>query len=166
MTPGGGVTARIELVESLPAESLDGIEAFSHAEVVYYFDRVPDAEVERGARHPRGNTAWPKVGIFAQRGKGRPNRLGVTIVEIIRREGRVLTRRRTRRCRRDAGPRHQARYGRVPAPDASTAAGVVARVDAELLGLISVLGLKQRHGPGLGPGRGTTSPCPASRRSP
>jgi hypothetical protein len=64
----GGVTARIELVESLPAESLDGIEAFSHAEVVYYFDRVPDAEVERGARHPRGNTAWPKVGICAQRG--------------------------------------------------------------------------------------------------
>jgi len=71
----GGVTARIELVESLPAESLDGIEAFSHAEVVYYFDRVPDAEVERGARHPRGNTAWPKVGIFA----------------VVRREGRTLT---------------------------------------------------------------------------
>ena len=87
----GGVTARIELVESLPAESLDGIEAFSHAEVVNYFDRVPDAEVERGARHPRGNTAWPKVGIFAQRGKGRPNRLGVTIVEVVRREGRTLT---------------------------------------------------------------------------
>ena len=87
----GGVMAWIELVESLPPESLDGIEAFSHAEVVYYFDRVPDAEVERGARHPRGNTAWPKVGIFAQRGKGRPNRLGVTIVEVVRREGRTLT---------------------------------------------------------------------------
>src|ERR1051326_1153831 len=87
----GGVTTRIEPVESLPAESLDGIEAFSHAEVVYYFDRVPDAEVERGARHPRGNTAWPKVGIFAQRGKGRPNRLGVTIVEVISRQGRALT---------------------------------------------------------------------------
>jgi tRNA-Thr(GGU) m(6)t(6)A37 methyltransferase TsaA len=87
----GSVTARIELDESLPAESLAGIEAFSHAEVVYHFDRVPDVEVERGARHPRGNTAWPKVGIFAQRGKGRPNRLGVTIVEIVEREGRVLT---------------------------------------------------------------------------
>ena len=49
----GTVTARIELVESLPAESPDGIEAFSHAEVVYYFYRVPDG----GARHPRGNTA-------------------------------------------------------------------------------------------------------------
>src|SRR5262249_33552606 len=72
----GSVVARIQLVESLPAESLEGIEAFSHAEVVFYFDRVPDPEVEPGARHPCGNTAWPKVGIFAQRSKGRPNRLG------------------------------------------------------------------------------------------
>jgi len=87
----GGVTARIEPDESLPAESLAGIEAFSHAEVVYHFDRVPDSEVERGARHPRGNTAWPKVGIFAQRRKGRPNRPGATIVEIVGRAGRVLT---------------------------------------------------------------------------
>jgi tRNA (Thr-GGU) A37 N-methylase len=85
------VTARIELDESLPAESLAGIEDFSHAEVLYHFDRVPDSEVERGARHPRGNRAWPKVGIFAQRGKGRPNRLGVAIVEFVGREGRVLT---------------------------------------------------------------------------
>ena len=87
----GGVTARIEPDESLPAESLAGIEAFSHAEVVYHFDRVSDSEVERGARHPRGNTAWPKVGIFAQRRKGRPNRPGATIVEIVGRAGRVLT---------------------------------------------------------------------------
>jgi tRNA (Thr-GGU) A37 N-methylase len=34
---------------------------------------------------------WPRVGIFAQRGKGRPNRLGATIVEVVSREGRVLT---------------------------------------------------------------------------
>jgi len=31
------------------------------------------------------------VGIFAQRGKDRPNRLGTTIAEIKGREGRVLT---------------------------------------------------------------------------
>jgi tRNA (Thr-GGU) A37 N-methylase len=31
------------------------------------------------------------VGIFAQRGKGRPNRLGVTIVAVVGRVGRVLT---------------------------------------------------------------------------
>jgi tRNA-Thr(GGU) m(6)t(6)A37 methyltransferase TsaA len=87
----GGVRARIELDESFAAECLDGIEAFSHAEVLFHFDRVPETAVERGARHPRGNQAWPCVGIFAQRGKNRPNRLGSSIVEIAGREGRVLT---------------------------------------------------------------------------
>ena len=44
----------------------------------------------RGARHPRGNAAWPRVGILAQRGKDRPNRIGSTVVRILGREGRVL----------------------------------------------------------------------------
>ena len=87
----GGVRARIELDESFAPECLEGIEGFSHAEVLFHFDRVPESAVERGARHPRGNQAWPRVGIFAQRGKNRPNRLGSTIVEIAGREGRVLT---------------------------------------------------------------------------
>jgi tRNA-Thr(GGU) m(6)t(6)A37 methyltransferase TsaA len=85
------VPARIELRPDLPAEALDGIEEFSHAEIVYHFDRVAESAIERGARHPRGNRAWPRVGIFAQRAKDRPNRLGVTVVQIVKREGRVLT---------------------------------------------------------------------------
>jgi len=87
----GDVTARIELSETFGPEALDGLEQFSHAEVIFHFDRVPESAVERGTRHPRGNQAWPRVGIFAQRAKDRPNRLGTTIVEIARREGRVLT---------------------------------------------------------------------------
>ena len=84
------VAARIELRSDVPAESLDGIEEFSHAEIVYHFDRVADSAIERGARHPRGNRAWPRVGIFAQRAKDRPNRIGSTICRIRRREGRRL----------------------------------------------------------------------------
>ena len=87
----GGVTARIELAEKFPPEALEGLEEFSHAEILFQFDRVAEPAVERGTRHPRGNRAWPRVGIFAQRGKARPNRLGSTIVEIKGREGRVLT---------------------------------------------------------------------------
>jgi tRNA-Thr(GGU) m(6)t(6)A37 methyltransferase TsaA len=87
----GDVRAEIELGDGFSAESLDGIEEFSHAEIVFHFDRVAESAVERGARHPRGNPAWPRVGIFAQRGKDRPNRLGTTIVEIAGREGRVIT---------------------------------------------------------------------------
>jgi tRNA-Thr(GGU) m(6)t(6)A37 methyltransferase TsaA len=84
------VPARIEVSASLPPECLEGIEAFSHLEVLYLFHRVDEAAVERGARHPRGNAAWPRVGIFAQRGKDRPNRLGSTVVRLLRREERTL----------------------------------------------------------------------------
>jgi tRNA-Thr(GGU) m(6)t(6)A37 methyltransferase TsaA len=86
----GGSHATIELAAHIPAESLDGIEGFSHAEVIFFFDRADESSIVTGARHPRGNTAWPRVGIFAQRGKARPNRLGATIVEIERRDGRTL----------------------------------------------------------------------------
>ena len=86
----GAVLSRIELVDALNEDSLLGLEAFSHAEVLFHFDRVQEANVVRGARHPRGNKSWPLVGIFAQRGKDRPNRLGSTIVEIVGRQGRSL----------------------------------------------------------------------------
>ena len=84
------VPAAIELGAGFDAVALDGLEAFSHAEIVYHFDRVEPTAIERGARHPRGNPRWPRVGIFAQRAKDRPNRLGVTVVAITGREGRVL----------------------------------------------------------------------------
>jgi tRNA-Thr(GGU) m(6)t(6)A37 methyltransferase TsaA len=86
----GDVRARIELVDGVPASALDGLEDFSHAEVIFVFDRVDEEKVERGTRHPRGNPAWPRVGILAQRAKDRPNRLGSTIVEIAGRVGRTL----------------------------------------------------------------------------
>ena len=54
---------------------------------MYVFDRVDPGKIERGARHPRNNPAWPKVGIFAQRGKNRPNRIGTTICRVERVEG-------------------------------------------------------------------------------
>jgi tRNA (adenine37-N6)-methyltransferase len=82
--------ASIEIDADLPAECLDGIESFSHAEVIFVFDRVDEARVERGARHPRGRADWPRIGIFTQRAKDRPNRLGATIVEILSRSGRTL----------------------------------------------------------------------------
>ncbi len=68
-------------------DSLLGLADFSHAEVIFVFDRVTDEEITTTARHPRGRTDWPKVGIFAQRGKNRPNRLGVTVCSIVAVEG-------------------------------------------------------------------------------
>lgn len=86
----GEVVSIIELDASLPEESLHGLENFSHAEIIYHFHLVPNEKIETGARHPRNNTAWAKVGIFSQRGKNRPNRLGSTIVKVLKREDRHL----------------------------------------------------------------------------
>jgi tRNA-Thr(GGU) m(6)t(6)A37 methyltransferase TsaA len=86
----GGQATIVELRPDVPAESLDGIEEFSHAEILFFFDRLPAESARFGARHPRGNASWPTVGIFAQRAKARPNRLGATIVRIAGRRGRAL----------------------------------------------------------------------------
>ena len=64
-------------------DALAGLGDFSHIEVVFVFDRVSNDKIVSGARHPRGNKDWPKVGIFAQRGKNRPNRIGVTVCRLI-----------------------------------------------------------------------------------
>jgi len=70
--------------------ALAGLDAFSHAEIIFVFDRVGDDEIVSGARHPRGREDWPKIGIFAQRGKNRPNRIGVTVCRIVSVSGRRL----------------------------------------------------------------------------
>lgn len=79
-------TIRLEAARFGP-EALYGLDAFSHIEVVFHFDRVSPERVETGARHPRGNEEWPLVGIFAQRGKNRPNRLGVSRCVLLRVDG-------------------------------------------------------------------------------
>ena len=72
------------------ADALQGLEGFSHVEVLYVFDRVSEADVTSGARHPRGRADWPRIGIFAQRGKNRPNRIGATICRVVSVEGAQL----------------------------------------------------------------------------
>lgn len=68
-------------------EALAGLEGFSHVEVVFMFDRLPESEVVTGARRPRGREDWPLVGVFAQRGRNRPNRLGVSVARLLSVEG-------------------------------------------------------------------------------
>jgi tRNA (Thr-GGU) A37 N-methylase len=71
-------------------EALIGLDGFSHVEVIFLFHRADPTKVETGARHPRGNPDWPRVGIFAQRGKDRPNMLGSTIARVLRVEGTAV----------------------------------------------------------------------------
>ena len=62
------VNSSIELdLSRLGEDATKELFRFSHVEVVFVFDRVDPDTVELGARHPRGNTNWPTVGILAQR---------------------------------------------------------------------------------------------------
>jgi len=88
----GAVQSTIVLDAALlGTDATAGLAGFSHIEVVFVFDRVGDDEIERGARHPRGRTDWPEIGILAQRAKGRPNRLGVTTCALVAVDGLELT---------------------------------------------------------------------------
>ena len=84
----GASRARLELDPSrFTPDALAGLADFSHAEIIFQFDRVPDEKIETGARRPRGRADWPLVGIFAQRGKNRPNRIGLCTCRIVAVEG-------------------------------------------------------------------------------
>jgi tRNA (adenine37-N6)-methyltransferase len=63
---------------------------FSHAEIIFMFHLA----AERAAyqpRRPRGRPDLPEVGVFADRGPRRPNRIGATICQILTVTGRQLT---------------------------------------------------------------------------
>jgi tRNA-Thr(GGU) m(6)t(6)A37 methyltransferase TsaA len=80
----GGNRSRIELdAARFGREALAGIEDLSHIEVLFHFHLDADEPVETGARHPRGRADWPKVGIFAQRGRMRPNRIGLSTCRVV-----------------------------------------------------------------------------------
>ncbi|MFD7707379.1 SAM-dependent methyltransferase [Streptomyces sp. NPDC059785] len=68
-------------------DALLALDSFSHLEVVFHFHRVPPHKVQEGARHPRNNPDWPLAGIFAQRGKNRPNRIGVSRCRLVKADG-------------------------------------------------------------------------------
>ena len=86
----GGQMAEIRLADHIDPSSLQGIEAFSHVEILFLFHAVAPTKLVYGARHPRNNPDWPQVGIFAQRAKGRPNRIGSTICRVSGVEGGTL----------------------------------------------------------------------------
>lgn len=85
----GSENFEIILADHLPEEALNGIDEFSHLEIVYFFHLVNEKDIVFSGR-PRGNPDYPETGIFAQRRKDRPNRIGLTTVELLQHKGRVL----------------------------------------------------------------------------
>jgi tRNA-Thr(GGU) m(6)t(6)A37 methyltransferase TsaA len=80
----GAVEAVIRLEPTrFENDAVAGLEDFSHLCMVFQFHLVEESDVVTGARHPRGNPSWPRVGMFAQRAKMRPNRLGVSNCALL-----------------------------------------------------------------------------------
>lgn len=80
----------IVLANDIPEVALLNISLFSHLEIIYFFNKVKAEEIKFSG-HPRGNTSYPEMGIFAQRKKDRPNQLGLCTVQLLKCEGRTLT---------------------------------------------------------------------------
>ncbi len=84
----GGVEAVVRLdARRFGPEAVAGLGEFSHLVVVFQFHLLDPGDVQTGARRPRGNPDWPEVGMFAQRAKMRPNRLGVSACALVRVDG-------------------------------------------------------------------------------
>jgi tRNA-Thr(GGU) m(6)t(6)A37 methyltransferase TsaA len=78
----GQITSRI-LLRPEYIGGLSGLEDFSHAIIITYLHQAKYEKEKHLQRRPRGLKSMPKVGIFSQRAKDRPNPIGVTAVKII-----------------------------------------------------------------------------------
>lgn len=88
----GGLVSKIDLDHSrFSAQSLVGLQEFSHVQILFYMHLVAEETIVTGARHPRGRVEWPQVGIFAQRGRNRPNRIGLSTCRLLGIEDTSLT---------------------------------------------------------------------------
>lgn len=86
----GNVITDITLADHIPGDAFAGIELFSHLEIIFYFDKVSDDTIVYSGR-PRGNPDYPVMGIFCQRKKDRPNKLGLCTVQLLAHNGRSIT---------------------------------------------------------------------------
>jgi tRNA-Thr(GGU) m(6)t(6)A37 methyltransferase TsaA len=82
------LVSQIVLIEGL-ALALDGVDEWSHIYVIYWLDQVARAE-EPIVHFPSSKTDSPPLGIFATRAPIHPNPIGLTLVELVKREENVL----------------------------------------------------------------------------
>lgn len=88
----GDVVSTLEIAPEFAA-GLAGLESFTHVVVLFYMHLDPDPEPATLVRRPRGRADMPALGVFAQRGRMRPNPVGITACEIVRVEpGRLVVR--------------------------------------------------------------------------
>lgn len=92
MSKGGWarIDSRIEIDPAFAA-GLAGLAEFSHVIVTFWLDRAQFVAAEHLTRQPRGRADAPRLGVFAQRTKYRPNPLGITTVRLLAVDGPVVS---------------------------------------------------------------------------
>ncbi len=83
----GEVESIIRFHDEYPVETLQGLEEFSHVQVVWKMHKAKPEDVELHARSPRGNPRWPATGTFVHRNHRRPNQVGISHPQLVRVEG-------------------------------------------------------------------------------
>jgi len=79
------------VIRSEYEHGLKGIEGFSHLNVVFWMNRIHEKERKDLKSRPRGRSNMPLIGVFATRSPHRPNPIGLTLVELVRRKRNILT---------------------------------------------------------------------------
>ncbi|NHJ20229.1 MAG: tRNA (N6-threonylcarbamoyladenosine(37)-N6)-methyltransferase TrmO [Candidatus Lokiarchaeota archaeon] len=68
-------------------KALDGIENFSHIYIIFWMHQIKDTNY---LHHPSKKHETEAIGVFATRAPIHPNPIGLTLVELIKREGNIL----------------------------------------------------------------------------
>jgi tRNA-Thr(GGU) m(6)t(6)A37 methyltransferase TsaA len=76
------------VLERVLVKALDGVEEFSHVFIIYWMHKISNAQ--RKSVREEGHREMPPHGVFACRGPIRPNPIGLTVVELVKREENVL----------------------------------------------------------------------------
>jgi tRNA-Thr(GGU) m(6)t(6)A37 methyltransferase TsaA len=92
----GDIEAEIELFERY-ASGLEGIDGVSHLIVIFYLHKVSKEQKKILRAKPRKLSRYglnlkelPLVGVFCLDSPHRPNPIGLTIVRLLNRNGRIL----------------------------------------------------------------------------
>ena len=80
------IISKIVIKKSL-IKALDGIEDFSHIYIIFWMDKIKDTSY---LHHPSKIQDSKPVGILATRAPIHPNPIGLTLVELIKRDDNIL----------------------------------------------------------------------------
>jgi tRNA-Thr(GGU) m(6)t(6)A37 methyltransferase TsaA len=78
------------VIDASLTEALEGLEEYSHIIVIYWMHKVSSQEVPLKVR-PMGRKELPLRGLFASRAPHRPNRIGKTTVQLLKRQDNILS---------------------------------------------------------------------------